>query len=55
MNNEDKIVITHTEPAEAEPARGSPGKPIGVQNAPATAVTHPDAVIHATNSPAKSL
>ncbi|MGB5963274.1 MAG: hypothetical protein WBG73_21745 [Coleofasciculaceae cyanobacterium] len=55
MNNEDKIVIPQTEPAEAEPGRGSPGNQIGVQTAQTTAVNPPDAVIPANTDPEQSI
>lgn len=55
MNNEDKIVIPQTDPAEAEPGRGSPGNQIGVQTAQTTAVNPPDAVIPANTHPEQSI
>lgn len=55
MNNEDKTVIAQTEPAEAEPGRGSPGNQIGVQTAQTTAVNPPDAVIPANTHPEQSI
>lgn len=55
MNNEDKIVIPQTDPAEAEPGAGSPGNQIGVQTAQTTAVNPPDAVIPANTHPEQSI
>jgi hypothetical protein len=45
MSNEGKNVVPQTDPAEAEPGRGTPGDHVGVQMAQTTAVNAPDAVI----------
>ena len=55
MSNEGKKVIPQTDPAEAEPGRGSPGNQIGVQTAQTTAVNPPDAVIPANTHPEQSV